>query len=136
MAGFNDVWENRIIDHVSGKTALPAIQTSYMALLTALPAESATLATMAEASYTTYARKAVAPADIAAAASGQALNTVEQLFGACMAGSATVVAWAWVTAASGTSGDIIMFGAVTSTVISTTQTPPTVAVSALAFNLD
>ncbi len=134
MAGFSDVWENLILDHVSGKTALPAIATGYLALTTVAVAETHTGSTITEAAYTGYARKAVAPADMSAASAGATSNSVAQTFAACTAGTSTVIGWAFCSAL--TAGNVLMFGTCTSTVISTTQTPATIAISALALNQD
>ncbi len=84
---------------------------------------------------TGYARKALAAADGSAAAAGSKTNSAAQVFAGCTAGTSTVIGWAVVSTATG-AGTVIMFGTCTSTVISTTATPPQVAASGLVANLD
>lgn len=139
MAGFSDVVENKLLDHITGKTAYTITAPTYLALTTVAVAETDTGTTLGsltkEATYGSYVRKSIAAADMAAAAAGSTSNTVQQTFANCTSGSNTIIGWALLTTSSG-AGDILMFGTCTSTVISTTQTPPTVAVGALTLTLD
>jgi hypothetical protein len=136
MAGFSDATELLVLDSVfgDGTTNLFTAPT-YLALTTVAVAETDTAATITEANYTGYARKALAAADMSAAAAGSKTNSAAQVFAGCTAGTSTVIGWAVVSTASG-AGTVIMFGTCTSTVISTTQTPPQVAASGLVANLD
>lgn len=136
MAGFSDAAEIDVLDSVFGDHASINLYAApvYIALTTVAVTESMTGSTITEANYTGYARKALAAADMGAAAAGAKANTAQQQFAACTAGSSTVIGWATCTAAS--AGGVIVFGTCTSTVISTTQTPATVAVGALSVALD
>lgn len=105
----------------------------FLALCTVVPTSSSTGTSITEATGATgYARKEVPVASIAEAVEG-ATSTIETnaelVFAAITAGSATVIAWALVDAL--TVGNIVMWGTATSTVISSTQTPPTIAAKAL-----
>lgn len=139
MAGFSDAVEKKILDHLTGKTsyASPTANGLYLALTTVAVADTDTAASLTEAAYTGYARKQVVPADMSAAAgtSSETHNSVTETFANCTAGSSTVIGWGLCSSASG-AGDLVMFGTCTSTVISTTQTPATVAASALSLTLD
>lgn len=139
MAGFSDAVEKKILDHLTGKTsyASPTATGLYLALTTVAVGETDTAATLTEAAYTGYARKQVVPADMTAAAgtTGETHNSVQEQFAACTAGTSTVIGWALCSSASG-AGDVVMFGTCPSTVISTTQTPATIAASALSLTLD
>ncbi len=139
MAGFSDAVEKKILDHITGKTswASPTANGLYLALTTVAVGETDTAGTLTEASYTGYARKQIVPADMSAAAgtTAETHNTPVETFAACTAGSSTVIGWALCSSSSG-AGDVVMFGTCPSTVISTTQTPATVAASALSLTLD
>lgn len=135
FAGFSNAVENKILDHIMGDGTYTVTAPTYLALTTVAVAETDTAASITEAAYTGYARKSIAAADVSAAASGSKTNTAAQLFADCTAGTSTVIGWALVSSSAG-AGDVIMFGTCTSTVISTTQTPPTVGIGGLVLNLD
>lgn len=128
--------EKKILDHITTKTAYtPAA--NYLALTTVAVVTGDTGATITEATYTGYARKVIAAADWNAATSGApatVTTNVAETFGACTAGTSTIIGWALVTTTSG-AGDILQYGTATSTVISTTQTPPVVAAAGLNMSL-
>lgn len=128
--------ERKMLDHLSTKTAYtPAA--NYLALTTVAVANSDTAASITEANYTGYARKAVAAADwnAASGANPATITTaVAEIFAACTAGSSIVIGWAICTTASG-AGDILQYGTATSTTISTTQTPAQVAAGNLSVSL-
>lgn len=134
MASFSDYSENKLLDHVLGKTSFTMPATVYLALCTAVPTDASTGSTITEANYTGYARKQVAAADLNAAASGSSSNANAITFANCTAGSSTIIGWALCDAL--TVGNVLCWGTATSTVISTTQTPATVAISGLVVTLD
>lgn len=139
MAGFSDGVEKKILDHLTGKTsyASPTVNGLYLALTTVAVTEADTAATLTEAAYGGYARKQVVPADMTAAAgtTAETHNSAVETFPNCISGSSTVIGWATCSSSAG-AGDVVMFGTCASTVISTTQTPPTVGASALSYTLD
>lgn len=134
MASFSDYYETHVLDHVLGKTSLSLVTPIYLALCTVVPTDASTGSTITEATYTGYARKSVAASDWNAAAAGQSTNANAITFAACTGSSSTIIGWALCDAS--TAGNIIVWGTCTSTVISTTQTPATVAIGGLIVNLD
>lgn len=136
-ASLSDEYEVAVLEHLTGKTSLGAITPGYLALCTVVPTDASTGTTITEANYTGYARKKVEQADWAAAVSGSPsseANASTLTFAACTAGTSTIIGWAYCTLA--TLGKVIVWGTATSTVISTTQTPATVAAGLLSITLD
>jgi hypothetical protein len=130
MASFSDYLENKVLDHIFNDSAYSA-PTPYLALHTVVPTDSTT---GTEAAYTGYARKAIAAADMSAAASGSKTNSNAITFDPCTAGTSTIIGWGIYDAS--TSGNLLVWGTCTSTVISTTQTPATIAIGGLVVTLD
>jgi hypothetical protein len=97
--------------------------------------DASTAATAGELTYTTYARQSISSTNMSPAASGSVTNDVAITFAAVTAGGGTVTFWMLCSSSSG-AGDNICWGTATSTVISTTQTPPTVAIGGLVITLD
>jgi hypothetical protein len=136
-ASFSDAYEAKVLEHIAGKTTLTLVTPIFLALTTVVPTDSSTGTTITEATYTGYARKEVKAADWAAASgtSPTAIkNSKELVFAACTGSTSTIIGWALCDAS--TVGNVIMWGTCSSTVISTTQTPATVAVEALSMTLD
>ena len=71
MAGFSDYLENKVLDHVTGKTAFNK-PTSYVALSTADPKDD--VSTLAEPAGANYQRVTTAGADWNAANAGSVTN--------------------------------------------------------------
>jgi hypothetical protein len=133
--------ETHIIDHVNGKTSFTMPTTVALALCTATPDSSKTGATITEANYTGYARVAIAAAGWNAATAGGAgaasttSNNGTITFANCTAGSSTIIGWALCDSSTTSAGNMLWWGSATSTVISTTQTPATVANGGLQESL-
>ena len=134
MASFSDYWENAILDTTFGDPDVTITPPVYLALCTSVPDDTKTGSTIVEATYTGYARKSIAAADMNAASSGSKTNGNALTFAACTSGSSTIIGWAICDAS--TAGNVLCWGTATSTVISTTQTPPTIAVGGLVVTLD
>lgn len=132
----------KVTDHINGKTTYTLITPNYVALLTGTVLQADTGVTITttnnvEANYTSYARLSLAAADYNAASAGahppNATTTfpvAQKTWPACTGSTSTVTNWCVVlgnAVTRGNAGDITWFGTCTSTVISTTQTPPTVA---------
>lgn len=134
-SGFSQYAESHIVDHSNGKTSWTMPSGSYLCLCTTTPTSTSTGSTIVEASYTGYARQSMSGNWTAATAATPSVgvNTSTITFGACTAGSSTLVGFALVDASS--TGNMIWWGTLTSTTISTTQTPPTVAGSGLSVQL-
>lgn len=108
MAALSTYLENKIIDHINGKTSFTMPANVYIALCTTTPT-AGTAGT--EAAYTGYTRSTVAiAAGMAAASSGSSTNSGAAIsFPACTAGSSTVVAFQAYDAT--TAGNPLFFGA-------------------------
>lgn len=133
-ASITDATELKILDHIVANATYSAI-TPYLGLWTSAVTDTSTAATTGELTYTTYARQAVSSTNMSPAASGAVTNDVAITFPAVTAGGGTVTFWQLVESSSG-AGTSVAWGTATSTVISTTQTPPTIAVSGLNITLD
>lgn len=131
---FGDAVEVKILDHIVGNATYGAV-TPSLGLWTSTLTDASTAATAGELTYTTYARVAISTTNMAPAASGSVTNDVALTFPAVTAGGGTVTFWMLCSSSSG-AGDNICWGTTTSTVISTTQTPPTVAIGGLVITLD
>lgn len=138
-SGWTDSFETKIIDHENQKTAMPALVAPWFMALSILAFTDADTGTTADngthiPTYTGYARKSVAAADMPAATSGagSSANTTAITFAACTAGTATILAAG--NCDTVTTGELRKWFDVASTVISTTQTPPTFAIGAYTTN--
>ena len=134
-SGYSDAYEVSSLDQENQKTAIGAVATPwYMALSIYALTDADTGTTCDDGTriptYTTYARKSVAAADMNAGsgASGSVTNANAIIFGACTVGSSTIIACANCVAA--TVGVMRKWGDVGSTVVSITQTPPQFAINA------
>lgn len=134
-ASIGNAVENKILDHITNQTSY-TMPTPYLGLWTGtVPDDTYTAASGTELTYTTYARQAISSTNMSPAASGSVTNDVAITFPAVSSGSGTVTGWMLCSSSSG-AGDNICWGTTTSTAISTTQTPPTVAIGGLVINLD
>lgn len=134
-SGWSDAYEVSILDQENQKTAIGAVVDPWYMALSILAFTDADTGTTADngthiPTYTGYARKSVAGSDMPAATSGagSAANTSAITFAACTAGTSTILAFGNTSAA--TVGTLRKWGDCSSTVISTTQTPPTFAIGA------
>lgn len=133
--------QTHIMDHTNGKTAWTMPAVVALALCTAVPDSSKTGATITEAGYTGYGRQAIAGAGFNAASVGgagvasTATNNGVITFAACTASSSTITGWGLCDSASTAAGNLLWWGSATSTVISTTQTPATVANAGISESL-
>jgi hypothetical protein len=135
-ASFSDYLENKVLDHIFNDGTFSVPTTVALGLWTSALTDASTGATSGEANYTTYARVTTAAGDFSAAASGSKTNTSAFTFPACTAGSSTITFWGTFDSATIGAGNMLVWGTTTSTVISTTQTPPTVAIGGLVVTLD
>jgi len=105
---FSDYLENKVLDHILGKTAY-TMPTVYVGLSTADPLDNAS--GLAEPSGGGYARVATTGADWNAASAGSASNANALTFPAATASWGTVTHFALFDAAS--AGNMIASGALT-----------------------
>lgn len=107
----------------------------YIALYTADPGESGT-ATTNEATYTSYARVAVARSGAGWSVSGnQASNAAAVAFATCTGGSNTITHAGIVQNSSG-AGDLYISGALTSSLAVSNGIAPNFAIGQLVFTAD
>ncbi len=126
--------ETAVLAHIVGKTSF-TLPSCYLALCTTVPTSASTGSTIAEATYTGYARITTsgdwsAPT---AASPSTIFNGTAITFAACTGSTSTVIGFAACDAL--TVGNMLWWGSCTSTVISTTQTPATFAINALELTL-
>lgn len=131
---FSDAYEIILLDAENQKASITAAAPWYMAL-SILAFNDADTGTTADdgshiPTYTGYARKSVAAADMNAGSgtSGSVTNANAIIFAACTSGSSAIVAFAHTSAA--TVGTLRKFGTCSSTTVSTTQTPAQFAAGA------
>lgn len=133
--------QTHIMDHANGKTSWTMPAAVALALTTATPDSSKTGATIVEATYTGYGRQTIAGAGFNAASAGGAAaasttsNNGAITFAACTASSSTIIGWALCDSVTTGAGNMLWWGSATSTVISTTQTPATIASGGLQESL-
>lgn len=138
----------QVEDHINGKTTYTLVTPNYIALCTGAVLASDTGVTITttnnvEANYTSYARLSMAAADYPAAAAGAAPPTATssppvgaKTWPGCTGGSAVVTNWCIIQGTAVTranAGTITYYGTCTSTTISTTQTPPSLAAGGLTL---
>lgn len=108
MAGsFSDYTENKVLDHVVGKTSF-TMPSAYLALFTVAPTDAGG---GTEVSGGAYARKLTAGADWTVAAAGSSSNATVLTFVTASANWGTIVAAAVMDAAS--AGNMLIWGDLT-----------------------
>ena len=135
MASFSDYAETAILDHILSDGAFTEPANVYLGLWTSALSDASTSATAGEANYTTYARVEILATDLSAAAAGAKTNSAALTFPAVTAGDDTITYFGVFDVASG-AGNMLMWGTVTSKVVDTSNTPPTVASGAFDVTLD
>jgi hypothetical protein len=134
----NHYFTNADVANVGDATGLRGSSTAgsfYIALHTADPGEAGDQST-SEASYTGYARVAVARSGAGFTVTGnQVVNAALVQFGLCTAGTSTVTHFSIGTAASG-AGSVVLKGALNSTLNIATGIQPQFAPGALAPTVD
>lgn len=137
-SGINQYAMPKLIDHLNAKTAftIPALFT--MGLWTVAPTSTSTGTLASEAAYTGYGRQTVAGANMNAATAATpsaATNIAAITFGNCTAGTSTLLGFQMCDSATIGAGNALWYGTLSSTVISTTQTPPTIAAATLNLSM-
>lgn len=138
MGGFSRKTAVGVLKHIFGKEESAKPAKVYLSLLTVVPTSASTGASVTEAvSATGYVKKEIPVAGLTAEELETSLIklTEELVFAAITAGEATVVAWCITDKAGAKEGNLIAWGTCTSTVISTTQTPPKVEANKLEVTL-
>lgn len=137
MSGFSQAYGTKTLEAITGKASLTK-PTAYLALCTAVPTASSTGSTITEATYTGYARKEIPAAEWNAAVAGvpsTIANKSKLEFAACTGGTSTIIGWALCDSSGTGTGNVVCWGTASSTIISLTQTPATVAAEVLVISL-
>jgi hypothetical protein len=103
--GFTRVGGGFALDIVTGRAAGPGARTTYLALLTAAPSDSNTIAALTETTMTGYARQSMAFAAPTVATPPSTQNSGVLTFGPVTGSMATVSDASLVSPSSGTVGD-------------------------------
>jgi len=130
MAGFSTYLQQKILDHIRGKTAL-TMPTAYVGLYTAAPTDAGG---GTEAAYTGYARVTTSGSDWTAASGTSGSNAAAITFPACTAGSSTVTHFGIFDAS--TSGNLLAWGALGASLAVSAGITPAFAIGALTLTLD
>jgi hypothetical protein len=135
-SGLSQYAEAKIVDHLNGKTSYTMPTHACLALCTATVTSASTGSSITEAGYTGYARLDFV-ANWTAATTGVTpsvgVNTASANFATCTGGTSTCTYFAICDAT--TTGNVIWWGTLSSVTISTTQTPASVAASALQTSM-
>lgn len=137
-SGISQYGMSHLVDHINGKTSFTMPTTVALALATTAPTSTTTGATVVEASYTGYARKTIAAAGFNAATAATpsvGTNNGAITFNACTGGTSTLLGFLIADSATTGAGNALWYGTLASTVISTTQTPATIADTALSVSM-
>lgn len=129
----------KLINHINGNASFTEPTTIGGCLTTTAPTSTTTGATLADSSmYTGYAEiNIVSNLGAASAATPSvATNSTTITFGACTGSTSTLLGFALKDGTTQGSGNVLWYGTLTSTVISTTQTPPTIASSGLSLSMN
>lgn len=139
-SGWSDAFELTILDQENQKTLAPALIDPWFLALSILAFNDTDTGTTADngshiPTYTGYARKSVAASLMSAAAAGSSNNSGGAItFAACTSGTSTILAVG--NCSASTVGILRKWGDVSSTVISTTQTPATLNTGAYVTTAD
>jgi hypothetical protein len=127
-----------LINHSMDKAAYAEPTTVAMALCTAAPTSTSTGASITEAAYTGYTEIAIPAASLnsaTAATPSVMTNSAAITFPNCTGGTSTLLGFIIKDSSTIAAGNSLWYGTLTSTTISTTQTPPTVASGSLSLQL-
>lgn len=112
MSQMTDYLEKKLLDHTLGKAAYTMPATVYLALFTADPTDTGSLAAEVSVTSTGYARQAITAAMPAASATGgQSANTTAITFGPASAAWGTITHLGICDASTG--GNMLLFAALT-----------------------
>ena len=133
---FSNSTEEDVLQQVFIGTALPwnGNTNLWLALYTASPGEAGS-ATTNEATYGGYARVVLTRASDFTVSGNSVENANLEQFNACTSGSNVITHAAIVDSASG-AGNVIVYGALSSSITVTTGVQPQFAAGALSFKLD
>lgn len=136
MGSFSDYLENKLLDHIVGKTSF-TIPTVYIALCTADPTDAGTGASMNEVPNTnSYARKSTAGGDWDVAAAGAIANAVAIEFAQASGSWGTITHFALVDSGTHGAGNMLAHGNLTASKVVTDGDTVIFAIGDLDITLD
>ena len=125
--------EDAVMDHIFGKAVYTPPTAIFVALLTAAPDETGTAGSnFVETDYTSYARVETAPSDWSVSSGGIITNSSAITFPQATGGLSTVTHFALLDQAL----NLLMTGALTSSLVVSNGITPEFAISALTATLD
>jgi hypothetical protein len=130
MAGFSDYAENKVLDHIVGKTSF-TMPSTWVALYTVAPTDAGGGTQVTGGS---YARVATAGADWSAASGGAITNANALTFPTATADWGTIVAAALFDASSG--GNMLIWNLLTANKTVTTDDALSFPAGSIDFTLD
>lgn len=137
-SGMSQVTMAKSLDNSTGKTSFTLPGTVALALATTAPTSTTTGVTVVEATYTGYGRQTIAGGGwnaATAATPSVATNNGAITFAACTASTSTLLGFLVADNATTSLGNALWYGTLASTVISTTQTPATIASAAMSLSM-
>lgn len=139
LTGIAQYAMSHVGDHLVGKTSFTMPAVISLSLLTAAPTTTSTGATVTPAAYTGYVILTPTVGTWTTAATAATPSVVVNgstiTFGACTAGTSTLLGFCVGDNATIASANLLWISNVSSTVISATQTPPTIAASAMSLSI-
>jgi hypothetical protein len=131
LSGKSNYLSNKDLNHNFGKGAFTMPATVAIVLLTVVPTAASTGSSVTEAAYTGWARFKLEAASLNESTAQKLTNSAKLELAGCTGSSSTIVGFIIADSTVAASGNSLYWGTTASTVISTTQTPPTIAVNAL-----
>lgn len=138
LASKSDYLEAKDLEHNMGKTSFTMPTTVAVALTTVVPTDASLGTNITEAAYTGYLRKVVTGTQLTLSGTSPTKIASNEVltFAACTGSTSTVIGFAICDSSTTAAGNILYWGTVTSTVISTTATPATIASGSLEITED
>lgn len=135
-SGFGAYFEDQILGFFAHTNVAAAPSTLYMALLSALPTDGATVT---ETDYASYARKSMAPGSIFGTAptgnSPAVLANAAAITFATATGNSSLNVVGWAIFDASTGGNLIAYGPVGTPAIVTNTSTPNFAIGALTISV-
>jgi hypothetical protein len=136
-SGVSQYGMQKLINHINGNASFTEPTVIGLALCTTAPTSTSTGATLVEAGYTGYVEtNIVSNLGAATAATPSVATNSTQITGpACTGSTSTLLGFALKDGTTVGSGNVLWYGTLPSTVISTSATPPVIAASSFALSM-
>lgn len=137
--GISQYGMSHLVDHINGHTSFTMPTTIAICLATTAPTSTTTAVTIVETAYTGYTRESLTSTTWSNAATAAtpsvATNNGAITFPACTGTGSTLLGFMVADNATLATGNSLWYGTLTSTAISTTQTPPTIATTVMSLSM-